>query len=315
MNGKLARASVVVAAAALLAGCYVDHGTPPGYGNAEGVDVNAAGTVVATAQATSIPPEAHVLRRDGTWVAIGFLEPGAGSVAAAINDDGVVVGTSGGAGFVWDDEHGIRPIRSLIGVDMPVPVDIADDGSILGSVGLWQASAGRMISMSPLPGATSYGVHAVNDRGQVVGESGGHAVLWEPPGYAPVDLGTAGGGFARAHEINDDGTIVGTAYYGTGIVSRAVRWSAGDHEVEVLDGGGNGESSALAIGDDGTIIGESGSRAVLWDAATRERRPLSRPAGSTEATAAAIDGDHLVGDAWIPDVSGYHVIRYGRPAP
>jgi uncharacterized membrane protein len=102
-------------------------------------------------------------------------ELGAGLIAAAINNRNQITGVSVVAdfpqAFVWDFRRGTR----LIGV---------------------------------LPGATDSVANDINDRGQVVGSSGGDPFIWdERNGMRTFD--TLGGRFSSATHINDAGQIIG----------------------------------------------------------------------------------------------------------
>ena len=65
------------------------------------------------------------------------------------------------------------------------------------------------LGLLPLPGASIGGVTAVNDSGRAVGYSYGatqaHAFTWTKAG-GMTDLGTLGGLFGDASDINDGGT-------------------------------------------------------------------------------------------------------------
>jgi probable HAF family extracellular repeat protein len=81
------------------------------------------------------------------------------------------------------------------------------------------AASGDIINLGTLGGTDSYGI-AVNQAGQVVGESGTadgttHAFLYAGilgSGGAMVDLGTLGGTESSAYAINDAGQIAGYSY-------------------------------------------------------------------------------------------------------
>ena len=150
----------------------------------------------------------------------------------AINDDGVIVGTSNGRAVLW--RNGV----------------ISDLGSPRGKV----AKAA-----------------ALNDRGQVVGSivtSAGyeHASLWQ--NGAMRDLGTLGGKltYSYANAVNQQGQIIGQCYGASGSLQRAFVWQNGVMSDLTL---GGPYSNAVAINERGQIIGRSTTRngdrhAVLW---------------------------------------------------
>jgi probable HAF family extracellular repeat protein len=94
-----------------------------------------------------------------------------------------------------------------------------------------------MIDLGTLPGGTSSGAAAINERGQVVGSAGyptefgeePHAFVWE--NGVMKDLGTLDGQTTSfGNGINDRGVIVGTApdesgeYHGVLWIKRYPHW-------------------------------------------------------------------------------------------
>ena len=84
-----------------------------------------------------------------------------------------------------------------------------------------------LTKLPPLPGGDFSAATAINERGDVVGESstaGGdrHAVVWS--GGSVRDLGTLGGSSSSAVGINENGLIAGNAQDANGN-DHAVVWT------------------------------------------------------------------------------------------
>jgi probable HAF family extracellular repeat protein len=95
----------------------------------------------------------------------------------------------------------------------------------------------------------------INNFGQVVGESGPAAILWTSDG-GMTDLGVVSGElFAGAFDINDSNQVVGACY---GYRYRPCRWLSGG-EIDDLGDlmGGDGYGSADAINASGVMVGSS----------------------------------------------------------
>jgi probable HAF family extracellular repeat protein len=203
---------------------------------------------------------------------LGTLPGGDYSAAYAINNSGVVVGTSNTAttmhAFSWTSAQGLTDLGTLPGANASSALAINNQGQIVGSSGdhaaLW--SGGSIQDLGTLGGATSE-AHGINNSGAVVGvsdtSSGPHAFLWQ--NGAMQDLGMLPGDTSsRADHINDNGMVVGASQGSGGV--RAFAWtSAGG--MQPLTGDGT-YSEAFAINNAGQVVGEQatslGTRAFLW---------------------------------------------------
>jgi probable HAF family extracellular repeat protein len=118
---------------------------------------------------------------------------------------------------------------------------------------------------------------AVNDSGQVVGESlteklETHAFSWTPAAGI-VDLGTLGGTVSRAAAVNNRGQVVGFSTTAGDAAGHAFSWTAdGGMESlpELADGLDGGQANA--INESGQIVGSSAVRlnvghATMWGSA------------------------------------------------
>jgi probable HAF family extracellular repeat protein len=157
-------------------------------------------------------------------------------VSSAVNEHGVVAGTSGDHATYWKDEK---------------PFPLADFGR----------------------GSIAYGI---NDLGQVVGEARTpngewHAVLWSSGKIQ--DLGTLGGNYSAAMSINNKGVIVGNSeIHPLNHTARAFIWKA-RHMAPLKTPSSGDSSQANKINNNGEIVGYaclpggSPCRAVLWKSA------------------------------------------------
>jgi probable HAF family extracellular repeat protein len=205
---------------------------------------------------------------------LGTLPGGDYSSAFAINDSGVVVGTSNTStsthAFSWTLAKGLSDLGTLPGANASSALAINNQGQIAGSSGghavLW--SGGGIQDLGTLGGATSE-AHGVNLQGDVVGESdtssGPHAFLWRSG--AMQDLGTLpGDASSRADHINDGGMVVGASQGSGGI--RAFVWTS-TAGMQPLTSSGT-YSEAFDINNAGQVVGEQatalGTRAFVWTA-------------------------------------------------
>jgi probable HAF family extracellular repeat protein len=198
------------------------------------------------------------------------LEPLRGgeiSRALAVNDAGAVVGSSNVPGTAYP--HAVAWINGKIidltglGISGASANAIGNDGRIVGfsdALGLnaFQWNSG---SLAPLnfPHSCCSEALGINNRGQAVGRASlagpntpNDAVLWD--GEVIVPLGSIGGTYAHAYDINDAMQIVGVTDSDVdGYVG--VLWENG--RMSPLPPLGGNSAEALAISPNGQIVGHA----------------------------------------------------------
>jgi probable HAF family extracellular repeat protein len=235
--------------------------------------VNESGQAVgASGHPHGADTHAFFWQKQGGIRDLGTLPGGDYSSAFAINDSGVVVGTSNTStsthAFSWSPAQGLQDLGTLPGANASAALAINNPGQIVGSSGVHAAlwSGGNIHDLGTLAGATSE-AHGINNLGAIVGvsdtSSGPHAFLWQ--NGAMQDLGVLSGDTSsRADHINDSGTVVG-ASEGSGGVRAFVWTSAGGMQPLGADGV---YSEAFDINNAGQVVGEfassMGTRAFLW---------------------------------------------------
>jgi probable HAF family extracellular repeat protein len=162
-----------------------------GGGHSFAADVNAAGQVVGGSRTAAGPTHAFV------WDATSGMRDITRTLASeyqasAINNLGQVVvvkfndehpETEPPSGFIWQAGKPLQPITLAPGIVGAVPTDINDRGQVVGVADddrrvshafFWQRDAGMVV----VPGPPGDNALALNNVGQVVGQSSNFAALW-----------------------------------------------------------------------------------------------------------------------------------------
>lgn len=204
--------------------------------------------------------------------------PGGTQTRAFVSQNGLMqdLGTLGGpdAGAFLVNERG-----QIGGISYTSSTPNSNNGSLCGpnvppqDPFLWEQ--GTMVDLGSLGGTCGY-VNALNERGQLVGEStlagnlAYHPFLWDKRNSPPLtDLGTFGGDNGLASWINNAGEIVGSADLQGNVIHHAVLW----HHGAMMDLGTVGNdpcSRGFAINSKGQVVGGSSScntflGAFLWE--------------------------------------------------
>jgi probable HAF family extracellular repeat protein len=197
------------------------------------------------------------------------------SWAEFINNSGQVAGESVRTGvvpplnhgFLWTAAGGMIDLGTL-GGDTTRPVAMNATGQVVGWANTaarathafsWTA-AGGMIDLGTLAGDSLSTATAVNNRGDVVGNSqigfGGpaHPFLWTATG-GMIDLGTLGGIHSYTAGINANGQVVGYSEIATG-PHHPFLWTATSGMIDLGTLGGD-DGVAYSVNDGGRVIGIS----------------------------------------------------------
>jgi len=190
--------------------------------------VNSAGQIVGVSY---VDGQAH----GAVWSSQGVTDLGAGSYATAINASGEVAGGNGEA-FVYNN-GATQELGVLAGGNWSSAYGVNSSGTVVGYGNVaggafrgftWSASSG-LTELGTLGGSSSY-ANAINDLGQIVGESSvssGYDHAFVDSNGVLLDLGTLGGGNSYAYDVNDAGVVVGYSYLADNAVTHAFAYLNG----------------------------------------------------------------------------------------
>jgi uncharacterized membrane protein len=191
------------------------------------------------------------------WRALPRPFPNTNASARGMNEDGDVVGSSGGRAIVW------RGGQAVV-LPPPNPQDYCGAYAInnAGDVAGWcyQANASHTVAVvwddsGPRilwgnPGDDGTFARAINDAGEVVGTERGAALLWGLDDKKPLELAPVG----VANGINNLGVSVGFVGVNGG-TTRATVWNADGQAVDLGLLAGGSYSWLRAINDAGDATG------------------------------------------------------------
>ncbi len=188
------------------------------YGNA----INDAGAIAGTF-VTAMGEHHGFMYRAGS-----FIDIGAGTSGEGINARGDIVGSrqdeDGTHGYIYSD-GALRGMNNVRTGTQGIALDVNDAGQVAGMSSIDYTSVdpsvhpfwyrkGDTIDLGALGNNYITAAVAINNAGQIAGYSegvdGGHAFLLDG-GRGMVDLGGFGEGSLRVHDLNEHGTLVGTA--------------------------------------------------------------------------------------------------------
>lgn len=277
-------------------------------------DINAKGQVAGYCSDIRGYQRAFLWDRETGIQDIGTLVDWGWSHAEAINDNGQVVGyaqnsSSDVNAFLWQDAIGMQNLGNFGGYSSRA-YDINNAGQIAVSVHMPNLSEHAYLlqignGLIDVGGATWGTELAVNNSTEVVGQGiYSHAFHWSTASGIQ-DIGTLGGYYSYAYDINDNGLVVGAASYSGYSNYHAFAWQDGG-SIQDLGTLGGSYSGAFGINNNGFVVGfakttssTSDSRAFLWtsDKGMQDLNDLISPsAGWNLLEARAInDSGQIVG--------------------
>ncbi|GLY71119.1 DUF3466 family protein [Amycolatopsis taiwanensis] len=288
-------------------------------GDADAYSISESGQVVGWSKLVDNKTTHAVLWQDGQPIDLGTLDNDDYSYATGIDNFGRVAGTSGSYTRIvdtWDaqrafswDKGTMTPVKMLPGDLLNSAGRSNPQGQIVGMS--WHGrgttyrgqafleSGGTVIDLGTLNvGGRRSIANAANDSGQVVGMSeapsnpnNSDAFLYS--NGEMIDLGSLGGNWCSAYDINSSGQIVGFSYTASNkdVDRRAFIYDGGAMtELPTLFGS---QTFAFGINDLGEIVGASNTQPdqigsskskafILWDGAMYDLNDLIPPGSGWE---------------------------------
>jgi probable HAF family extracellular repeat protein len=241
-------------------------------GPAVGVSVNTSGVVAGYMLPPDSPQQQAVRLQAGSGPQpLGFLVlNGWISIADGINDSGTIVGISG------TDTQGMLPVRAFF----------------------WTAGQG-MQPLPSLAGMSTFAqANGINSVGTIVGTTDGVPVVWI--GQQPSALPTLGGATGGAQAINDLGDIVGQSTGAGSPALRATLWPLEGGVVDLHTLPSTASSFANALTSDRRIVGQIGVRGFLWTDATGMQLLPLLPDDTTSTARGINEAGIIVGSGQVP---------------
>jgi len=273
--------------------------------------INNLGQVVGTADYHAF------LYSGGHMTDLGTLLGGNYSHALAINDNGQIIGYSGISGGQERAFLYVGGQMTSLGASMPTPVDINNNGQMVGSTfGLhaFLYSNGVFTDL----GSSTRGAYAINNNGQVAGQNASsHAFVYS--GGVITDLGTLGGVESSATGINDLGQVVGYSYPAGNTAWHAFLYDSGHMtDLGIFPGGRGFYIQAHAINNVGKVVGKADGYAFLYSGGGMVdlNTLIPRGTGWSLTTADAINNyDQIVGTGFNPSGQQHAFLLTPLPEP
>lgn len=201
-------------------GGVTDLGTLGG-GNSWALGINDDGVIVGVSETTEDQRHAFMWQ-DGTMIDIHDPDwpPINESTARAINNSGLIAGTVGAGGVMWRTPDEVVWVLDGSGLSGPSDAhEINDTHQVVGwhhysdQAFIWEEGTMEILPHLGIDRSRAYGI---NNAGQVVGNVTDpdtleqKAAMWEGDDL-PMLLGSLGGSYSNANDINDSDIIVGSA--------------------------------------------------------------------------------------------------------